>query len=186
MMDETPKGRDISLSSPKLVVIEGGKAGGGDKDRTAEPDKAKAVKLTAKQEGFCQSLDQGLTSSDSYRAHYNTSKMIPSSVHELACRLLGSVKIQSRLEVLAKAREGRAQHVELSRRERIVERLWHEALNASTDAGRIRALELLGKTTEIQLFSENIKLDDLSSLNPEQLRQRLAALVGRLTASSTA
>jgi len=62
-----------------------------------------------------------------------------------------------------------------------VERLEHEAEHAQSDAGRVRSLELLGKVTEVALFTDRVEQVD-SDLSPEQLRdeleQRLLKLVG--------
>jgi hypothetical protein len=61
-----------------------------------------------------------------------------------------------------------------------VERLEHEAETAQSDAGRVRALELLGKVTEVALFTDRVEQID-SELSPDQLRdelqQRLLKLV---------
>ena len=56
-----------------------------------------------------------------------------------------------------------------------------EAIVAAAAAGRVRALELLGKVTEVALFTDRVEQVD-SDLSPDQLRdeleQRLLKLVG--------
>jgi len=54
--------------------------------------------LTPKQEAFVQAIISGKTQSDAYRLAYDTSKMKPSSVHELASVLMTDVKISSRIK----------------------------------------------------------------------------------------
>ena len=58
------------------------------------------MKLTAKQENFCQSIAYKEFDYiwEAYAAHYNTKKMSKNSVYQLSCRLLAEVKITSRIK----------------------------------------------------------------------------------------
>ncbi len=63
--------------------------------------KSKAkVKLTAKQEKFCQGIANGLSQSDAYRSAYSTKNKKKKSVWENASHLADNVKVKSRLKEL--------------------------------------------------------------------------------------
>lgn len=58
-------------------------------------------KLTAKQEGFAQSIvTEGMNQSDAYRANYDCAAWLPSSVHEKASTLAATDKVRSRIDTL--------------------------------------------------------------------------------------
>lgn len=59
-----------------------------------------AVKLTARQAGFAQSVVDGMNQSDAYRVHYSTSNTLPETVHENASRLMANPKVSARIEAL--------------------------------------------------------------------------------------
>jgi phage terminase small subunit len=54
------------------------------------------MKLTAKQEKFCQGVADGLTLSDAYRAAYDCSRTTDKSVCEGAARLMADTKVSAR------------------------------------------------------------------------------------------
>jgi len=57
-------------------------------------------KLTAKQESFAQAIAGGVNQSDAYRGAYNTSKMIPSSIHVNASKIASDAKVAQRIALL--------------------------------------------------------------------------------------
>ena len=60
------------------------------------------TKLTAQQEGFCQTIfsQPKITASDAYRANYNCSNMLPATVNREAKRLMDNPKIATRIAEL--------------------------------------------------------------------------------------
>jgi phage terminase small subunit len=58
------------------------------------------VKLTVKQEGFCQSYIETGNATEAYRLHYDTEKMKPATVNRNAKALLNNNKITTRLAEL--------------------------------------------------------------------------------------
>ena len=75
--------------------------------------------LTNRQEGFCQDVvgrgnSHGMTLTDAYKQNYSTAKSKPSLIHQLASRLAGDVKIQSRIEDLKQRKDRAATVVGLS------------------------------------------------------------------------
>lgn len=51
--------------------------------------------LTSQQEGFVQSIMNGLNQSDAYRANYSTENMLPQTVHEAASHLAAHHKVST-------------------------------------------------------------------------------------------
>jgi len=142
--------------------------------------------LTAKQERFVQALvkggpdGKGMSQADAYRSAYSADRMSSHAVHCEASLLAAHPEVAARVALHRQAVERSALTHSLTRRRWIVERLEHEAEHAQSDAGRVRALELLGKVTEVALFTERVEQID-SELSPDQLRdelqQRLLKLV---------
>lgn len=142
---------------------------------------AKKRKLTAKQERFVAEMIRGATQADAYRTAYSAEGMKPSAIYTEASLLVSHPEITKRLHAHQASVERSAVSSALSKRRWIVERLEHEAEHAQSDAGRVRALELLGKVTEVALFTDRVEQVD-NDLSPDQLRdeleQRLLKLVG--------
>ena len=142
---------------------------------------AKKRKLTAKQERFVAEMIRGATQADAYRTAYSAEGMKPSAIYTEASLLVSHPESTKRLHAHQASVERSAVSSALSKRRWIVERLEHEAEHAQSDAGRVRALELLGKVTEVALFTDRVEQVD-NDLSPDQLRdeleQRLLKLVG--------
>ena len=136
--------------------------------------------LTAKQERFVAEMIRGATQADAYRTAYSAAGMKPSAIYTEASLLVSHPEITKRLLAHQASVERSAVSSALSKRRWIVERLEHEAEHAQSDAGRVRALELLGKVTEVAMFTDRVEQID-SELSPDQLRdelqQRLLKLV---------
>jgi phage terminase small subunit len=58
------------------------------------------VKLTAKQEAFCQGIADGLGQADSYRAAYDAEGMKDNTIYPLASKLMKSEKVAARISEL--------------------------------------------------------------------------------------
>jgi transposase len=61
------------------------------------------VKLTAKQEAFCQGIADGLGQADAYRAAYDADRMKDSTIYPLASKLMKNSKITARIADLREA-----------------------------------------------------------------------------------
>ena len=122
-------------------------------------DKVKEIHpLTGKQERFIAELLKGNSASDAYRTAYNAKGMKDSAIHVEASKLKSNPKIAQRLKQGFKRKEEYAQTSALSLRHLVLEQLQKEALNPSNnESSRIRALELIGKTSDVGLFVERIE-----------------------------
>lgn len=58
------------------------------------------MKLTAKQEAFCQAIASGKTQADAYRAAYKSDKITDNAIYVNASRLLDNTKVALRVEEL--------------------------------------------------------------------------------------
>ena len=165
---------------PDLYIIKG----------DSEPPKPKATakkrRLTAKQERFVAEVIKGATASDAYRKAYDVggdkskgkAPMKASAIWTESSRLMGNPMVASRLQASRASIQRSAASSALTRRRWIVERLEALAKDPDTsDAVVCRSLELLGKDSEVRLFSSVIETST-SSESPEQVR---AALETKLT-----
>jgi DNA-binding CsgD family transcriptional regulator len=110
--------------------------------------------LTAKQKQFARLIAQGNTGASAYRMAYNA-KGSPKSVGSNASRLKADERMQIELNRLKTLQEIRESQSPAQIRQTVIERLQLEATDSTNPpAARIRALELLGKVTEVAAFTE--------------------------------
>lgn len=135
--------------------------------------------LTAKQEAFARYIVQGHSLADAYREAYNTDNMKPATIRGEACKLAANPSVSRMVQDL-KAQRDRAVMVSAAgMRAWVMERLQHEAMEAETAGARVKALELLGRVAEVDLFgtTPDDKLDRQSAAQLRKiLRERIAAL----------
>ena len=153
---------------------------------TKEKDKDNKVtriksNLTAKQEKFIEGVAKGLSASEAYRQAYSTKKMKQSLFWTESSLLMSNPKVSQRLKAIYKKREDTAVASAVSLRSWILERLQAEAKDQdNNESARIRALELLGKTNEIKLFSEvieNVNVDKSADQIKTELEERISRLI---------
>ena len=101
--------------------------------------------LTAKQENFVELLTQGTCQSSAYRGAYNTQNMSDKTVWEEASRLMKHPKVSTRILELEKEKEDRRRLQAVSREERVLNELESIAFGDGPVAGKLKAVELLGK-----------------------------------------
>jgi phage terminase small subunit len=116
------------------------------------------VSLTPKQEEFVRAYVDTSCASTAYRRAYNAEGMKDNSIHVNACKLLKSAKVALRINEL----QERATKTAVLDRAWVLERLMRNAdKGAEMDdlTASNKALELLGKTEELQMFIEKSKSD---------------------------
>ena len=109
------------------------------------PSVRTAHSITAKQEHFCLLITSGYTAADAYRGAYCAGKMLAPTLHREASRLRGNPLVTARITALQKGVENDMRASVAGIRERVIQDLRDEAVNASSSAVRLRALELLGR-----------------------------------------
>jgi len=126
---------------------------------------AKKTTLTHKQQKFAQALALGETKAGAYRAAYDTHTN-PHAQSIEGQRLAAHPSISLQVEALRLAAEARAYATPPALRALVLERLTAHAIDPDIQpAQRLRALELLGKVTEVAAFTERrelIKVTDSS------------------------
>tara|TARA_R110002012_G_scaffold72700_1_gene185473 strand:+ start:750 stop:1262 length:513 start_codon:yes stop_codon:yes gene_type:complete len=156
---------------PELYIIKG------DSEQPKAKATAKKRRLTAKQERFVSEVIKGATASDAYRTAYDVDKgkgMKASAIWTESSRLLANPMVAARLQSKREAIDKATVVSALSRRRWVIERLEHEAAHAESDAARVRSLELLGKTSDLRLFTEIVETRD-GDASPDEVRAELEA-----------
>ena len=115
-------------------------------------------KITAKQYEFARLIaEEHLTSSDAYRRAYKPNILAKNkSVHEMACRVMTNIKVQSMIRSIQHKREEENRMRAIRREEFVLKKLMEEVEYGDKASSRIRALELLGKT--VAMFSDKVEL----------------------------
>jgi hypothetical protein len=130
-----------------------------------------ARELTAKQKQFARLVAQGVTGAEAYRQSYDTSAS-PKRVGDQAAALKRDPRISSEINRLSMINEARELHSPQQIRALVIERLQMEAMNEDNPPNsRIRALELLGKVTEVAAFTERREQTVVHS--SEQIRNQI-------------
>jgi len=126
----------------------------------------KDKRLTTKQVAFAQAVAMGETQASAYRKAYNTKSKPIHHGHD-ASRLAASPAISAQVEAFRLALEAQRYATPAALRALVIERLTTTAIDdAMPPAQRLRALELLGKVTEVAAFTERrelIKTDSAST-----------------------
>lgn len=134
--------------------------------------------LTHKQRQFAEQVALGKPAAKAYREVYDT-KAEPIHVGHEAHRLKTSPKIAAQIEALRLANEARRYATPAALRSLVIERLTAHAIDTDINpAQRLRALELLGKVTEIAAFTERREI--IKASDPGQAK---AALLENLRAA---
>jgi len=147
--------------------------------------KPKDQPLTQKQLEFSQYVADGFTKADAFRKAYEVSPTTTDkSVHEMASKTFNNDKVMRRIKAIQHQRAEDQRMLAVSRASMIMKHLEIEATNMDNNSSsRIRALELMGKSTEVGLFTDKVEVKtDNNSLTSEelqdQLKEKLQKLIG--------
>ena len=115
-------------------------------------------KITTKQHEFARLIaEEHLTSSDAYRRAYKPNILAKNkSVHEMACRVMTNIKVQSMIRSIQHDRAEDNRMRAIRREEFVLKKLMEEVEEGDQASSRIRALELLGKT--VSMFSNKVEI----------------------------
>ena len=111
-------------------------------------------RLTAKQRAFAQQVAMGQTKASAYRAAYDcTGKKITAANH--GSRLSRDARVATEIEAYRLAVEAEKHRTPAQLRALVVQQLVQHSLDENLQPNqRLRALELLGKVTEVAAFTE--------------------------------
>jgi hypothetical protein len=134
---------------------------------------AKTTGLTAKQIKFAEEIARGETKAGAYRKAYNT-KANPGHQSRKGQALAKQDAIRNQVEAFQAAFEAQKYATPAHLRALTIHELTKHALNEDfPPAQRVKALELLGKITEVALFTERREVVQVS--NPAEIKEKLLA-----------
>jgi hypothetical protein len=139
-----------------------------------------AKELTPKQAHFARCVAQGMTQADAYREAYDPKQSTAATIHTLASRVMARVEVRARVDALVKARERAVVASALTDRDKVLSKLrvWLEGTEV-TDSNRLRAAELLGRSSGLFATDINVTTKERdSSAVAAEIEHRLAALIG--------
>jgi len=122
---------------------------------------AKDISLTHKQKAFCEEIAKGSTKAKAYRTAYD-SKAKPHTQSQEGQRLMKNPSITHHVEAIKLAIEAQKYLYPTHLRALVIQQLTEKALDPDVNhAQQIKALELIGKFSEVNLFQERreIKTD---------------------------
>jgi hypothetical protein len=129
------------------------------------------VNLTAKQKAFAEEVAKGTPKAKAYRQTYNTQadkQTQANSAHKLA----QIPKIQAMIDSFKVANEAMKYQTPLQLRALAVQRLVELSIDEDVKpAQQLKALELIGKITEVALFTERREI--IKTTNPQEAREKL-------------
>jgi hypothetical protein len=133
--------------------------------------KAKGNRLTPKQRRFAELVAQGESKAGAYRGAYDT-QAAPHHQSLEGQRLAANPAIARQIEALRLAAEASRYATPAALRALVIERLTATAIDEDVKpAQRLRALELLGKVTEVAAFTERREI--IKTTDPAQARAAL-------------
>ena len=138
-------------------------------------------KITPKQHEFARLVaEEHLTSSDAYRRAYKPNILAKNkSVHEMACRVMTNIKVQSMIRSIQHERAEENRTRAIRREEYVLKKLTEEVEHGDKASSRIRALELLGKT--VAMFSDKEELNTKKiEKSPDEIKENLKLKLQKL------
>ena len=115
---------------------------------------AKDISLTHKQKAFAEEIAKGSTKAKAYRTAYN-SKATSHTQSKEGTKLLTNPQISTHVEAIRLAIEAQKYLYPTHLRALVIQQLTEKALDPSVNhAQQIKALELIGKFSDVNLFQE--------------------------------
>lgn len=140
---------------------------------------AQQVRLTAKQKEFARQIAMGETKASAYRKS-RSSKAKPATASRRGQELAKHGAIQAQIDAFKLAFEAQKYTSAAHLRALTIQQLTQHALDPEfPPAQRVKSLELLGKITEVALFTERREVVQVA--DSSQLRERLMQTLRTIT-----
>jgi hypothetical protein len=141
---------------------------------------AKETKLTPRERRFAESMALGKSKAQAYRDAVPHSKAKPETQSRRGVELSAKGSVQAQIDALVLAQEAARHSSPAALRALVIQQLTEHAINPDIQpAQRLRALELLGKVTEVAAFTERrevIKTTDAGQARTQLLDSLRSAL----------
>jgi hypothetical protein len=142
---------------------------------------AKTTKLTSKQRAFAKEVAMGETKAGAYRKAYK-SKAKPQVASQEGQRLMKNPAIAMQVDAIALALQANQHITPAALRALAIHKITEKALDPDVPpAQQLKALELLGKITEVALFTERREIVQVT--NSQEMKDKLLNSI-RLAISS--
>ena len=136
-------------------------------------------KLTGKQMAFADNVIKGMDQTAAYRASgYSTGNMADKTVWEAASRLFANSKVSARINAARRRLAEAAVHTSMSLRHLIENELLATIKEPDTEGGKLRALELLGRSDRAAYFTTRMA-DVTQELTAEEVEEELKAKLAK-------
>jgi hypothetical protein len=133
-----------------------------------------AGKLTGRQHGFVNSvLKDHMNQSDAYRQNYSTENMSPQAIWVAASKLFALPKVGLMIEEGRAVQAKIAMHSGAALRGDLISKLKVLTDSKESDAVKIRAIEVLGKTELVSLFLDRREVNAIETLTVEEVTAEL-------------
>jgi hypothetical protein len=142
---------------------------------------AHGIGLTKKQKAFANEVVKSGNKTKAYKAAYNhTGK--PATASRAAQEVAANPKVSTYIEALEAAEQARAYLVPARLRDLAIHKITEKALDPSVPpAQQLKALELLGKITEVSLFThrtETVHLTSSADIKEQLIKSLRLAMAG--------
>lgn len=134
-----------------------------------------SLKLTPKQEKFCECIVSGMSKKDSYKTAYNCNS--DRTANNESNVLLHREDITERIEELRIPVINHARNIAISEREKKRQWLWNMIENATNDSDKLKAMDILNKIdSEYIQTTHNINdsKTNISGLDTDTLKQLIS------------
>lgn len=128
--------------------------------------------LTPGQQTFLDRVVGGDTYIHAYKVAFPNQKGSAKTLADSAYKLGNHPVIVAAMDRAALERQRTVRVSASAIHEHVIERLLHESQHAESDSARVRALELLGKLTEVAAFTDRKEVTTVT-LKPDELKQAL-------------
>lgn len=149
--------------------------------KSKQKQEEKRAALTARQQAFVAGVVKGLTYADAYRAAYSTENSTAQTISTEANKLINNPKIAVLLEQRLQSREQVILKSKANTEAHIKQKLLEHAESFKTESGKLKALELLGKS--IGMFKDGGEMGVIKQ-SPEDLKKQLAQHLALLDAET--
>jgi hypothetical protein len=183
MMDKEllSKENPAEVSELLRAAVQGEQTNRTNNGKVRGTNKPKHSGLTARQQAFVLAVSKGLTYSDAYRQAYGAERSTPQTISVEANRLLNNPKIAVLLEQKISRQESVVLASKANTEAHIKAQLLEHAHNFKTESGKLKALELLGKS--VGMFTDRVESTVIKQ-SPEDLKKQLSQHLALLDAET--